>query len=117
MKPTIKTRKGVVVSNKMDKTVVVRIERVFKHPVFGKTVKSYKKFKAHDADNKCNSGDVVLIKETRPISRDKRWKVVSIIGFERIIAKQFPGRLHKKEQAEGSAVAQQEEIIKEGEKQ
>lgn len=71
---------GVVVSNKMDKTVVVAVERRFPHPLYGKVVKNIKKYKAHDEENKCQIGDIVLIRETRPLSKEKRWRVVSIIG-------------------------------------
>ncbi len=71
---------GVVVSNKMDKTVVVAVERRFSHPLYKKVVKSIKKYKAHDEENKCQIGDIVLIRETRPLSKEKRWRVVRIIG-------------------------------------
>jgi len=71
---------GVVVSNKMDKTVVVAVERRFPHPLYKKVVKSIKKYKAHDEENKCQVGDIVLIRETRPLSKEKRWRVVRIIG-------------------------------------
>jgi small subunit ribosomal protein S17 len=71
---------GVVVSNKMDKTVVVAVERRFPHPLYKKVVKSIKKYKAHDEENKCQIGDIVLIRETRPLSKEKRWRVVRIIG-------------------------------------
>lgn len=71
---------GVVVSNKMDKTVVVAVERRFPHPLYGKVVKKTKKYKAHDEENKCQIGDIVLIRETRPLSKEKRWRVVRIIG-------------------------------------
>ncbi|MCX7796063.1 MAG: 30S ribosomal protein S17 [bacterium] len=71
---------GVVVSNKMDKTVVVAVERRFPHPLYGRVVKEIKRYKAHDEENKCQIGDIVLIRETRPLSREKRWRVVSIIG-------------------------------------
>ncbi len=74
-----KTRTGRVVSNKMDKTVVVAIEDNVKHPLYNKIVKKTVKFKAHDEDNACNIGDRVLIMETRPLSKDKRWRVVEII--------------------------------------
>lgn len=100
-----KVRKGVVTSDKMEKTVVVRVKRVFSHPLFGKSISVYKKFKAHDEENKCKIGDVVVIKETRPTSKGKRWNVVEITGFEKVTAKQYPGRLHKKvieQKAEGS---------------
>ncbi len=74
-----KTRTGRVVSNKMDKTVVVAIEDNVKHPLYNKIVKKTVKFKAHDENNECNIGDRVLIMETRPLSKDKRWRVVEII--------------------------------------
>ena len=74
-----KTRVGVVVSDKMDKTVVVAIKDNVKHPLYKKIVKNTVKFKAHDEENTCGVGDRVLIMETRPISKDKRWRVVEII--------------------------------------
>ncbi|MBI3793332.1 MAG: 30S ribosomal protein S17 [Nitrospinae bacterium] len=74
-----KTRVGEVVSNKMDKTVVVKIERKMLHPVFKKFVKRTKKYVAHDQDNKCSIGDLVQIEETRPMSKTKRWRVLSIV--------------------------------------
>ena len=70
---------GRIVSDKMDKTVVVTVEDMVKHPLYGKTVKKSKKFKAHDENNECQIGDKVRIMETRPLSKDKRWRVVSII--------------------------------------
>ena len=73
------TRVGVVVSDKMDKTVVVAIKDNVKHPLYKKIVKNTVKFKAHDEENTCGVGDRVLIMETRPISKDKRWRVVEII--------------------------------------
>jgi small subunit ribosomal protein S17 len=74
-----KVRVGVVVSDKMDKTVVVRVTREFRHPLYGKRVKKSKKYMAHDELNQCQVGDVVKIMETRPLSRHKRWRVVEII--------------------------------------
>ena len=74
-----KTRVGKVVSNKMDKTVVVAIEDNVKHPLYKKIIKNTIKLKAHDENNTCNVGDRVLIMETRPLSKDKRWRVVEII--------------------------------------
>jgi small subunit ribosomal protein S17 len=74
-----KTRQGIVVSNKMDKTVVVRVERLTKHPVYTRIVKRAKKFKAHDELNQCGVGDLVEIIETRPLSKDKRWRVTEIV--------------------------------------
>ncbi len=74
-----KTEVGVVVSDKMDKTVVVRVERLVRHPVYGKVIKRFSKFYAHDKDNECRVGDKVLIMETRPLSKLKRWRVVRIL--------------------------------------
>mgnify|MGYP003279938367 FL=1 len=74
-----KTRTGKVVSNKMDKTVVVAIEDHVKHPVIDKIVKKTVKLKAHDEKNECNIGDTVKVMETRPLSKDKRWRLVEII--------------------------------------
>jgi small subunit ribosomal protein S17 len=71
--------KGVVVSSKMDKTVVVRAERLVKHAVFHKYIKRYVKYKAHDGQNSCKVGDKVLIIESRPLSRDKRWRMLEIL--------------------------------------
>ncbi|MEM0530295.1 MAG: 30S ribosomal protein S17 [Candidatus Pararuminococcus gallinarum] len=74
-----KTRVGTVVSNKMDKTVVVAIKDNVKHPLYKKIIKRTVKLKAHDADNACGIGDKVQVMETRPISKDKRWRVTTII--------------------------------------
>jgi len=74
-----KTRLGVVVSDKMEKTVVVAIERRFAHPVYGKMVRRTKRLKAHDEANSAKTGDTVRIMETRPLSKDKRWRVVEIV--------------------------------------
>ena len=74
-----KTRTGVVSSDKMDKTIVVTISQQVKHPLYGKIVKRTYKLKAHDENNECGIGDRVLIMETRPLSRDKRWRPVQII--------------------------------------
>lgn len=70
---------GAVISNKMDKTVTVLVERVFQHPLYKKTIKTKKKYKAHDEENKCQVGDIVEIIESRPISKTKRWKVLRIL--------------------------------------
>ena len=78
-----KTRVGQVVSDKMNKTVVVAIERRVQHPVYGKVVTRTKRVKAHDEDNAAKSGDTVRIVETRPLSADKRWRVVAILGRAR----------------------------------
>ncbi len=74
-----KTRVGKVVSDKMDKTVVVSIEDNVKHPLYKKIIKNTVKLKAHDENNQCGVGDRVLVMETRPLSKDKRWRVVEII--------------------------------------
>lgn len=74
-----KTRQGTVVSDKMDKTVVVRVERLTKHAKYTKVIKRAKKFKAHDEHNQCKVGDVVEIIETRPLSKDKHWRVTEIV--------------------------------------
>ncbi len=74
-----KTRTGKVVSNKMQKTVVVAVEDHVKHPLYGKIVKRTYKLKAHDENNECNIGDTVKVMETRPLSKDKRWRLVEIV--------------------------------------
>ena len=74
-----KERVGIVVSDKMDKTIVVAVSERVKHPLYKKIVNRTKKFKAHDENNACGIGDKVLIQETRPLSKDKRWRVVEII--------------------------------------
>ncbi|MGE4543454.1 MAG: 30S ribosomal protein S17 [Pedobacter sp.] len=74
-----KTRVGVVVSDKMDKTVVVKVDQMVKHPVYKKYIKRRITFKAHDEENRCNVGDKVSVVETRPLSRDKRWRVREIL--------------------------------------
>ncbi len=74
-----KTRTGVVHSSKMDKTIIVTVERRVKHPIYGKFVKKTTKFHAHDEKNECGVGDVVRIMETRPLSKTKRWRLVEIV--------------------------------------
>ena len=74
-----KTRIGIVTSDKMDKTVVVAVKTKVRHPLYGKMVNRTLKVKAHDEENSCGSGDTVKIMETRPLSKDKRWRVVEII--------------------------------------
>ena len=74
-----KTRIGLVVSNKMDKSIVVAVERKVKLPIYGKFVKKTTKFKAHDEQNTCGIGDTVLIMETRPLSKTKNWRLVEIL--------------------------------------
>lgn len=80
--PIVKNRKervGVVQSNKMDKTITVKIERRLRHPIYGKFVKKSKKFMAHDEKNECNIGDTVKIGESRPLSRNKRWSLIEVL--------------------------------------
>ncbi|MBU5425660.1 30S ribosomal protein S17 [Tissierella pigra] len=74
-----KVRIGNVVSDKMDKTVVVAVETFVTHPLYKKQIRQTTKFKAHDENNECGIGDVVKIMETRPLSKDKRWRVVNIV--------------------------------------
>ena len=74
-----KTRSGKVVSDKMDKTIVVVIQDNVKHPLYGKIVKKTYKLKAHDENNECHIGDTVKVMETRPLSKDKRWRLVEIV--------------------------------------
>lgn len=74
-----KTRSGVVVSDKMDKTIVVAVKDNVKHPLYKKIMKRTVKFKAHDENNECGIGDRVLIMETRPLSKDKNWRLVKIV--------------------------------------
>lgn len=74
-----KTRTGIVVSDKMDKTIVVAIRERVKHPLYGKIVNRTKKFKVHDETNQCGIGDKVRVMETRPLSKDKHWRVIEIV--------------------------------------
>ncbi len=74
-----KTRTGKVISDKMDKTIVVAVETRVRHPLYKKIVKRTYKLKAHDENNECNIGDIVKVMETRPLSRDKRWRLVEIV--------------------------------------
>ena len=74
-----KTMIGTVVSDKMDKTIVVAVETRVKHPIYKKTVKRTYKLKAHDEENSCQVGDVVKVMETRPLSKDKRWRLVEVV--------------------------------------
>ena len=78
-KKTLRTVEGRVVSNKMDKTVTVLVERQVKHPLYGKYIKRSSKLHAHDADNACNEGDVVRVTEIAPMSQTKNWRVVEIV--------------------------------------
>ncbi len=74
-----KERTGVVVSNKMDKTIIIAVKRKVKHPIYGKFVNKTSKYYAHDENNECTIGDTVLIMETRPLSKTKNWRLVEII--------------------------------------
>lgn len=74
-----KTRIGIVSSNKMDKTITVKVERKIKHPLYGKFLKKTTSFHAHDEKNECSIGDLVKIMETRPLSKTKRWRLVEIV--------------------------------------
>lgn len=74
-----KTKIGVVSSNKMEKTITVQVERKVKHPIYGKFVKKTSKFTTHDENNECNIGDTVRIMETRPLSKNKRWRLVEVL--------------------------------------
>jgi small subunit ribosomal protein S17 len=76
---TRKTQIGVVVSDKMDKTIVVKVSHLVKHPEYSKYIKQSVKYKAHDSENSCKIGDKVQIVETRPLSKDKRWRVKEIV--------------------------------------
>ena len=80
-----KTMTGVVVSSKMDKTIVVKVERRFAHPVFKKVVKTTKKYKVHDEKNECVEGDFIRIQETRPLSKEKRWRLMDIVSKEKTL--------------------------------
>jgi small subunit ribosomal protein S17 len=80
-----KTRVGRVVSNKMDKTVVVTVETLRHHPLYKKTIRRAVKFKAHDEKNECRLGDTVKIIETRPLSKEKRWRVAEIITKREVV--------------------------------
>lgn len=80
-----KTRLGRVVSDKMDKTVVVAIETTKRHPLYKKTIRRVVKYKAHDENNQCRQGDIVRIVETRPLSKQKRWRVAEIIAKGKVV--------------------------------
>ena len=80
-----KTMMGVVVSSKMDKTVVVKVERRFAHPGFKKVVKTTKKYKVHDEKNECVEGDFIRIQETRPLSKEKRWRLIGVVTREKTL--------------------------------
>jgi len=79
MSDKIRVMEGKVTSNKMDKTITVVVERLVKHPLYGKFIKRSTKYHAHDENNECREGDIVTITETRPISKLKKWKLVSVV--------------------------------------
>jgi small subunit ribosomal protein S17 len=122
-----KTRLGLVVSDKMDKTVVVAVESPKRHPLYKKTIRRVAKYKAHDEENKCQRGDKVRIVETRPLSRDKRWRVVEIVSKGEVVeispeeiaredlAKVLPEKKAKEEVTEVKAEVKPEEETKEKE--
>ncbi len=85
-----KARAGKVISNKMDKTIVVAVQDRVKHPLYNKIVNRTYKLKAHDENNECNIGDKVKVMETRPLSKDKRWRLVEIIEKAKIVLKEVP---------------------------
>jgi len=85
MKERRKVRVGRVVSNKMDKTVVVVVETARRHPLYKKTIKRLKRYKAHDERNQCGIGDIVRLVETRPLSKEKRWRVSEILSKAEVV--------------------------------
>ncbi|MBQ9564338.1 MAG: 30S ribosomal protein S17 [Synergistaceae bacterium] len=86
-----KVRVGIVVSNKMDKTVVVKVSRLAEHPLYGKRIRRAKKYVAHDAENTCRIGDEVRIRETRPLSKTKRWELVEVVRRAPVFDSDTPG--------------------------
>lgn len=80
-----KTVQGVVASNKMDKTISVVVERKVKHPIYGKFIRRSKKYLAHDENNQCNEGDVVVIEASRPISKNKNWQLQKVVAKAQIV--------------------------------
>jgi len=95
-----KVRTGVVVSDKMNKTAVVEIERKFRHPLFQKIIRVTNKFKIHDENNECKVGDQVEIMETRRLSRDKHWRLVKILGKGKVRGHKLPKKPERKETEE-----------------
>lgn len=77
-----KIREGIVVSDKMNKTVVVVVESLVKHKLYGRRMRRTKRYKAHDEENRCKTGDRVRIEETRPLSKDKNWRVIAVLGHQ-----------------------------------
>ena len=86
-----KVRVGIVVSNKMDKTVVVKVSRLAEHPLYGKRIRRAKKYVAHDAENTCRVGDEVRIREPRPLSKTKRWELVEVMRRAPVFDSDTPG--------------------------
>ncbi|NLE94843.1 MAG: 30S ribosomal protein S17 [Dehalococcoidia bacterium] len=84
MRENQRTLTGVVTSDKMEQTIVVRVERSYRHPLYGKVVRSHRKYVAHDANNDCRIGDTVSIRESRPLSKTKRWVVDQILNREEL---------------------------------
>jgi len=82
----VKEKVGIVVSNKMEKTIVVQVESRFPHPIYSKTIVKTKKYLAHDESGECNIGDQVLVQETRPLSKRKRWKLAKILSKSSLIS-------------------------------
>jgi small subunit ribosomal protein S17 len=82
----VKEKVGIVVSNKMDKTIVVQVESRFPHPIYSKTIVKTKKYLAHDETEQCNIGDEVLVQETRPLSKRKRWTLTKILSKSSLIS-------------------------------
>ena len=76
----VKEKVGIVISNKMQKTIVVKVENRYSHPIYSKTIKKTKKYLAHDENNICNIGDQVLLQESRPLSKKKRWTIIKILS-------------------------------------
>ena len=83
----VKEKVGIVVSNKMQKTIVVKVESRYSHPIYSKTMVKTKKYVAHDESGQCNIGDQVLVQETRPLSKRKRWKLVKVLSKSSLINK------------------------------
>jgi small subunit ribosomal protein S17 len=100
-----KIRTGTVVSAKMNKTAVVEVSRSYRHPFYKKVVRVTKKFKAHDEDNQCAAGDLVEIMETRPFSRDKRWRIIQVLGKGKVSVHELPKKRAKKEEVPESKEA------------
>ena len=113
---TKKQRSGIVVSDKMDKTVVVQVERVVAHSLYGKSLRRRRRYKAHDETNVCRLGDRVMIEETRPLSKQKHWRVVRLLERREVAEIQpreidaemtgIPSRLRAEETAEARAAAE-----------